>query len=330
MFKLFSKKEKSNESQKVNPINELTKVTKELIKERRLASYIKIIGLLTLFSFVAVIFSIYYSLGIIKIPNRATEINPYVAVVELQGMINFDTDFNSKNVNKILDKIKEDKNVLGVVLKINSGGGSPVQSENIYQKINDLQKNGLTVISYVEEMAASGAYYIAASSDYIYANPNSLVGSIGVTSGGFGFTNLMEKWGVERRLYNAGENKSFLDPFSVENPEVVKHWNSVLENTHNRFIKRVVQGRGERLKKDDNLFTGLIWGSEEAEKLGLIDGTGIMEDVIENTFNSDNVVVFEPKIKRGLIDAFSFKLASYFVKALDLNLENKQKSIVLN
>ena len=146
------------------------------------------------------------------------------------------------------------------------------------------------VYAVISDIGASGAYYIASAADEIYANRASLVGSIGVVAGGFGFTEVMEKLGVERRLYTAGENKAFLDPFSAEEPEEVAFWQNVLENTHAQFITAVQQGRGDRLADDPRLFSGLIWSGEQALELGLIDGLGSSSHVARQIIGHEKLV----------------------------------------
>src|SRR5690606_21050022 len=159
----------------------------------------------------------------------------------------------------------EAENSKAVVLRINSPGGSPVQSGYVYDEIKRLREEypDKKVYAVISDIGASGAYYIAAAADEIYANRASLVGSIGVVAGGFGFTEAMEKIGVDRRLYTAGDNKAFLDPFSPEQEEEVAFWQSVLENTHKQFIEAVRQGRGDRLADDPRLFSGLVWSGEQ-------------------------------------------------------------------
>src|SRR5690606_21446405 len=150
-------------------------------------------------------------------------------------------------------------------------GGSPVQAGYVYDEINRLRvtRPELKVYAVISDIGASGAYYIAAAADQIYADKASLVGSIGVVAGGFGFTDAMERLGVERRLYTAGQNKAFLDPFSPEKAEEVAFWKTVLETTHKQFIEQVRKGRGDRLSSEAEVFSGLVWSGEQALALGL-------------------------------------------------------------
>ncbi len=176
----------------------------------------------------------------------------------------------------------------GVILRINSPGGSPVQSGYVYDEIRRLRaaKPDIKVYAVITDLGASGAYYIASAADQIYADKASLVGSIGVTAAGFGFVGAMDKLGVDRRTYTSGEHKAFLDPFQPQKADETQFWQGVLDTTHRQFIASVKQGRGDRLKDKDHpeLFSGLIWTGEQAVALGLVDGLGsasyVARDVI--------------------------------------------------
>lgn len=318
MKKFFENYKKRKEMKK--NFNASQYVMFELSKQMSASNGLKMFAILLGFSYLAFFAYLYQSMGILNF-GKNIQTKPYVAVVEMEGVIANNTQFSSDKIIPILKSIEKDENVLGIVLKINSGGGSPVQSEEIYQKIIKIKEKGIKVISYIEEIGASGAYYVAAASDEIYTNPNSLVGSIGVTSGGFGFTGLMDKLGVERRLYNSGENKSFLDPFSNENPKVIKHWESVLKGTHSIFIDRVKEGRGDKLKENDDIFSGLIWSATQAKDLGLIDDYGIMNDIIKEKFNTKNTVVFKPSVNKGLFNMFGMSFAEGFSGGIELKIK---------
>lgn len=302
-------------------------VMHNISQEMSKSNGLKTLGIVMGFCYLFFFAYLYQSMGILNF-SKNTNTDPYVAVINMEGVISNGSQFSGDKIIPILEKVKKDKKVLGVVLKINSGGGSPVQSEEIYQKILEVKKKGIKVISYIEEIGASGAYYVAVASDEIYTNPNSLVGSIGVTSGGFGFTKLMEKMGIERRLYNSGDNKSFLDPFSEENEFVINHWESVLKTTHETFINRVKEGRGERLKSDKNTFSGLVWGASQAKDIGLIDGTGILKDIIKNKFNTTNVINYKPKENKGLFNLIGASFANGISSVVDSKI--KEYSIKMN
>ncbi|MDO3722630.1 S49 family peptidase [Marinobacter sp. chi1] len=216
----------------------------------------------------------------------------HTAVVAVDGPIAADELASADNVVGALRSAFEAENSAAVVLRINSPGGSPVQSGYIYDEIRRLRGEypDKKVYAVISDIGASGAYYIASAADEIYANRASLVGSIGVVAGGFGFTEVMDKIGVERRLYTAGENKAFLDPFSPERQEEVSFWENVLENTHQQFIEAVKSGRGERLAEDERLFSGLVWSGEQAVELGLVDGLGSTSWVARQLVGEEELV----------------------------------------
>jgi len=218
---------------------------------------------------------------------------PYAAIIEVNGVIAAAQDASADNIITALRDAFEDEQVLGVVLRINSPGGSPVQSGYVFDEIKRLKETrDLPVYAVIVDLGASGAYYIAAAADEIYADKASLVGSIGVVGSGFGFTKAMEKFGVERRLYTSGEHKGFLDPFSPENPEEKKFWKSVLKVTHNQFIAQVRLGRGDRLKETPDMFSGLVWSGEQAVGMGLIDGLSSTSQLVRTKFNTEEMVNF--------------------------------------
>lgn len=218
---------------------------------------------------------------------------PYAAIIEVNGVIAATEDASADNIITALRSAFDDEQVLGVVLRINSPGGSPVQSGYVYDEIKRLKQiRDLPVYAVIVDLGASGAYYIAAAADEIYADKASLVGSIGVVGSGFGFTGAMEKFGIERRLYTSGKHKGFLDPFSPENPAEKKFWQSVLKVTHNQFIEQVRLGRGDRLKETPEMFSGLVWSGEQAVDMGLIDGLSSTSQLVRTKFNSEEVVNF--------------------------------------
>lgn len=217
----------------------------------------------------------------------------YAAVIEVNGVIAAAQDASADNIITALRDAFDDEQVLGVVLRINSPGGSPVQSGYVFDEIKRLkQTRDLPVYAVIVDLGASGAYYIAAAADEIYADKASLVGSIGVVGSGFGFTEAMEKFGIERRLYTSGEHKGFLDPFSPENPEEKKFWKGVLKVTHNQFIEQVRLGRGDRLKETPDMFSGLVWSGEQAVDMGLIDGLSSTSQLVRTKFNTEEMVNF--------------------------------------
>ena len=199
-------------------------------------------------------------------------------------------------INSLRDAFKDDK-VKGVILRVNSSGGSPVASGRIYDEIKRLRKQypNKPIYTVVDDLCASGCYYSAVATDKIFVNQASLIGSIGVLMNGFGFTGSMEKLGIERRLITAGKNKGFLDPFSPLNPEQMAFTQSMLEEIHQQFIHAVKAGRGDRLKETEDAFSGLIWNGTIAEKMGLVDGQGDADYVAKELIKAENIVDFTHK-----------------------------------
>ena len=219
----------------------------------------------------------------------------HTAVIEIQGEIADDAFSSADNVVKSLREAFEDKHTKGIVLRINSPGGSPVQAGYVYDEIVRLKAKHpqIPVYTVVTELCASAAYYIAAASDKIYADKASLVGSIGVLMDGYGFTETIKKLGVERRLLTAGENKAFLDPFSPLKDSHKQHMQQLLDNVHVQFIDAVKKGRGDRLAADNpDLFSGLIWSGEQSLALGLVDGLGSTGYVAREVIGAERIVDF--------------------------------------
>ncbi len=205
----------------------------------------------------------------------------HTAVVSIDGIIMPESEASAERVNRALKNAFSAAGSKAVLLSLNSGGGSPVQSGQIYSEIKRLRAKhpDKPVYAVVSDLCASGCYYIAAAADKIYADQASIVGSIGVIMESFGVTGLMEKLGVERRVLTAGENKSLLDPFSPQNEKQVQHIRGMLQVVHQQFIKAVRDGRGAALKETPEMFTGLVWSGSEAIKLGLVDELGSLNSV---------------------------------------------------
>lgn len=236
----------------------------------------------------------------------------HTAVVDIFGAISAKSDASADKVVGALRSAFENEGSKGVVIRINSPGGSPVQSDYIYQEIKRLRAEypEKRVYAAVYDICASGGYYIAAAADEIYANESSMVGSIGVVMSSFGFTETLEKLGVERRLMTAGENKGFLDPFSPEDETHVAHVKTMLEDIHQTFINRVKEGRGERLKASDEVFSGLIWTGRQAKELGLVDGFGSASYIAREVIGAEKIVSYN--YKANFIEKLSKGLGSEF------------------
>lgn len=237
----------------------------------------------------------------------------HTALVTLDGEISDQGKASAENINAALNAAFDDPDSVAVILNINSPGGSPVQSSRIYSEIRRLRKSHQDKPLYVvvDELCASGGYYVAAAADKIFVDGSSLVGSIGVIYHGFGVDKAMEKVGIENRTVTAGENKAFLDPFSPMKPEHKAHLEAMLGDVHQQFIKAVKEGRGERLKANTpGLFTGLIWSGNKAVELGLVDGIDTVEGVARNLAKAPDLVDYT--IEENAFDKFARKLGTSF------------------
>ena len=221
----------------------------------------------------------------------------HTALVEINGVIAPGSAASADAVMQGLADAFKDKRTQGVVLRINSPGGSPVQSGYINDEIKRLRAKypDKPLYAVVEDLCASGGYYVAVAADKIYVNKASMIGSIGVLMNGFGFTGTMEKLGVERRLLAAGENKGFLDPFSPLNDEQKVHAKQMLSEIHEQFIEVVRKGRGKRLKETPEMFSGLVWVGQKSIELGLADALGSVEQVARDVIKAEDIVDFTPR-----------------------------------
>ncbi|AUG01174.1 signal peptide peptidase SppA [Pseudomonas sp. 09C 129] len=265
-----------------------------------------------LLTFVYLLVALVLFTPLMDMEKTATRGAGYTALIEVTGVIADKESASADNIVTGLRAAFEDSKVKGIVLRINSPGGSPVQSGYVYDEIRRLRglHPDIKVYAVISDLGASGAYYIASAADQIYADKASLVGSIGVTAAGYGFVGTMEKLGVERRTYTSGEHKSFLDPFQPQKPEETQFWQGVLDTTHRQFIASVKQGRGERLKDKDHpeLFSGLVWSGEQALQLGLIDGLGSASSVARDVVGEKELVDFT--VQESPFDRFSKKLGA--------------------
>ena len=228
--------------------------------------------------------------------HPTTPSGPHTALVDVRGEIAADTEASAEQLIGALRQAFEDHGAQAVVLRINSPGGSPVQAGIVNDEIRRLKaKHQKKVYAVVEEICASGAYYIAVAADEIYVDKASLVGSIGVLMDGFGFAGLMDKLGVERRLLTAGENKGMLDPFSPQNARHKAYAQAMIDQIHQQFIGVVKAGRGARLKETPEMFSGLFWNGEEAVRLGLADSFGNLDFVARDIVKAEEVIDYTPR-----------------------------------
>jgi protease-4 len=240
----------------------------------------------------------------------------HTALVEVNGVIAADSQASAERINAGLQDAFKDTKTAGVILRVNSPGGSPVQAGQINGEMRRLRglypKVPLYVV--VEDICASGGYYVAVAADQIYVDPASIVGSIGVLMDGFGFTGTMEKLGVERRLLTAGENKGFLDPFSPMNPKQRDYAEKLLTDVHRQFIDVVRQGRGKRLKETPELFSGLFWTGQRSIELGLADALGSVDYVAREVIKAEDIVDFTPR--ENLAERFARRFGAATAEAL--------------
>lgn len=270
------------------------------------------------FQFVAIVYVLL--IFAIMLPDQIDELwniaNPHTSLVEVEGVITADSKATADNIVKGLRSAFEDSQTKGIILRINSPGGSPVQAGYVYDEIVRLRgkyKN-IPLYAVIVDVGASAAYYIAAAADAIYADKASLVGSIGVLMNGFGFVKTLDNFGAERRLLTAGERKGILDPFSPMNERDKEFAKNLLERMHQQFINAVKNGRKGKLKEDPNLFSGLFWNGEEAKDLGLIDGLGSSGYVAREIIGADKIV--DHTHKEDWLEKFSEQMGSKMVHAL--------------
>ncbi|TAN80889.1 MAG: S49 family peptidase [Gallionella sp.] len=251
---------------------------------------------------------LFFFMGWLDRSDSALSTGKHTALVDMHGVIASDSGASADNIIPSLQDAFKDKGTKGVILRINSPGGSPVQSGQINDEIRRLRALHPAVPLYVvvEDICASGGYYVAAAADQIFVDKASLIGSIGVLMDGFGFTGTMEKLGVERRLITAGTNKGFLDPFSTTNPAQQEYAKQMVEQIHQQFIDVVKQGRGKRLKETPDIFSGLVWNGQKGVELGLADGYGSVESVARDVVKAEKIVDFTVK------EDFADRLAKRF------------------
>ncbi len=249
----------------------------------------------------------------------------HTAVVELKGVIAQGAEASADNVITGLRAAFDDKNTSGVILRINSPGGSPVQSGYIYDEILRLREKhpDIPLYAVISDICASGGYYVAAAAEKIYADQASLVGSIGVRMDNFGFVEAMKKLGIERRTLTAGKSKALLDPFAPTNETVVAHMKGLLKSVHGQFINAVKQGRGDRLKEVDGMFEGLIWTGDQSVEIGLVDDLGSSSYVAREVIGEENMVNFT--VQPDILERFSKRIGAQ----VSTILQNDQLSLQL-
>lgn len=290
----------------------LEKLAFATLKEQRRTRFWGIFFRLLTFGYLGVLLAMLYNWGT---DHERIARGKHTALVEIQGQIESKGEANADDITAALQSAFKDRNTQGVILRINSPGGSPVQAGIIYDEIRRLRGLHPNVPMYavVEDICASGGYYIAAAADKIYVDKASLIGSIGVRLDTWGFTELIDKVGVERRSFAAGDNKDFLDPFKPLDPKQAEHARAMLGEIHNQFIDVVKKGRGTRLKESPDLFSGLIWTGEKSVDLGLSDGYGSVDYVAREVIKAEDVIDFTRK--ENLAERFAKRFGAAAARA---------------
>ena len=304
------KKETNSKDFEQSLVNELAReVLNEQRRNRRWGIFFKALFALYLLSF----FLIYLSKNS-EIGNFS--VDKHTALIEINGVIAANTEARADYVVGGLRRAFEDENTEGIILRINSPGGSPVQAGYINDEIKRLKEKypNISVYAVISDICASGGYYIAAAADKIYANKASIVGSIGVIMAGFGFVDAIEKLGVERRMLHAGESKGFMDPFQPLKQNEAEHVQGLLTEVHQQFIDVVKDGRGEKLVDDEKLFSGLIWSGEEGVKLGLVDELASASKVARDVIGAEDIIDYTRR--DNYLDQFAKQMGASFTQAI--------------
>jgi len=271
------------------------------------------------FKIVTLVIAVIFLAQILGVGNGSEISGRHTALIEIDGTIEPNAKSAAEPVISALNKAFSDKEAAGIILRANSPGGSPVQAGMINDEIVRLRQAypDKPVYVVVEEMCASGCYYIAAAADKIYVDKASIVGSIGVMMNGFGFTGLMDKVGVERRLLTAGENKGFLDPFSPQSPSHKAYAKTMLNEIHQQFIDVVRKGRGNRLKEDKDTFSGLFWSGAKSVELGLADDFGTVDSVARDVIQAEDIVDYteEEKFSDRFLKKFGASIGTGIVNS---------------
>ncbi len=292
----------------------LEKLALSALQEQRRARHWSIFFKALTFGYLFLILFIF--MGWLGKSESALSTGKHTALVELQGVIASDSEASADNLISSLQDAFKDRGTQGVILRINSPGGSPVQAGQINDEIRRLrgQHPNIPLYVVVDDICASGGYYVAAAADKIFVDKASLIGSIGVLMDGFGFTGTMEKLGVERRLITAGTNKGFLDPFSPSSASQQEYAKQMLSEIHQQFIDVVKQGRGKRLKESPDTFSGLIWNGQRGIEMGLADGFGTLESVARDVVKAEHIVDFTTR--ENFVDRIAKRLGAGVASAL--------------
>ncbi|WP_301101558.1 S49 family peptidase [Propionivibrio sp.] len=252
----------------------------------------------------------------------------HTALINVRGTIEATGDASAEKINGALQSAFEDKGTAGIIMRINSPGGSPVQSGIVYDEIRRQRNKHPEIPLYVvvEDLCASGGYYIASAADKIFVDKASIVGSIGVLMDSFGFTGTMNKLGVERRLLTAGVNKGFLDPFSPQDEKQKEHAQILLGEIHKQFIEVVRQGRGKRLKETPEMFSGLMWTGSQSIGMGLADGFGTVDSVARDLIKADTILDYS--VKENIAERFAKRLGAEMGQSMAFRLFGSDRAVL--
>jgi protease IV len=294
----------------------LEKLALEALKEQRRSRRWGIFFKLLTFAYITLLFVLLFDF------RRTDAIggSKHTALVDVAGVIDYKGNASADNVTSALQTAFKDKGTQGIILRVNSPGGSPVQAGIIYDEIQRLRglHPNIPLYAVIEDLCASGGYYIASAADKIYVDKASLIGSIGVIMDQFGFVQTIDKLGVERRVISSGENKAFLDPFSPLDQRHVDHARTLLKDIHQQFIDVVRKGRGKRLKESPELFSGLVWTGEKSIDLGLTDGFGSVDYVAREVIKAETIVEYTQK--ENLAERFAKRFGTGAAQALGLDM----------
>jgi len=297
----------------------LNKIVIDFMREQKRKSFWRWVlrALILLF-----ILWIVYQFISLRYENPPTTSTSHVGLIDIKGTIFANQEASGDNVSKALDKAYKSDSMKALIIRIDSPGGSPVQADYIYNAIRYYHDKypKIKIYSVCVDACASAAYYLAAAADEIYANPSSLVGSIGVIYNGFGFVDIMQKLGVSRRLQTAGRNKGFLDQFSPTDPAQEKILQSMLDGIHQQFIAKVKEGRGKRLLIDDDTFSGLFWIGTQAKERGLIDGFASSGQLARDIIKIDNIIdyTYKENVLERVSKGFGTAMANQLPAALGI------------
>jgi protease-4 len=290
----------------------ITKLAQASLKEQKRARRWSIFFKFLIFAYITFVLLLFVDTDI----DKAKIAKKHTALVELQGIIADGETASADNIVTALKSAFEDEKTEGVILRINSPGGTPVQAGYIYDEIVRLREKypETPLYAVVSDMAASGGYYVAAAADEIYASNSSIVGSIGVRMDSFGVVDAMEKLGIESRTLTAGEHKALLDPFSPVDEKAQQHLQTMIDEIHQQFITAVKKGRGDRLKEVDDIYTGLIWTGKEAVEFGLVDKIGSASFVAREVIGAEEIV--EYSVEEDVLERLADRLGAATARIL--------------